>query len=284
MDILIMTVSIPLDSDTMQEVKELLQEDKVNYASLLSVDELTDSHIKGFCVLAYDDESDKLVGVLTSIDRLETGDFEWSAVVSPSIRREGIGTGLVAELDRNLALREATYDLALVPEDSQEAQEWLEKIGYVYDFTERTMMAKAVETEVQSEVNIMPYTSEEPEVMEVLISAFGDTLDEVSNFIAYNTQTPNRKLWIASLESKVVGTFAIVEDLDKLWITGLGVHEQASGKGVATAILEWAKNEAKHVGKASIYLDVEIDNEKALAVYQKAGFETIRHTHYYQKG
>ncbi|GGA22172.1 GNAT family N-acetyltransferase [Psychrobacillus lasiicapitis] len=284
MDIFIMTVSIPLDSDTMQELKELLQEDTVNYASLLSVEELTDSHTKGFCVLAYDDESDKLVGVLTSIDRLETGDFEWSTVVSPSMRREGIGTGLVAELDRNLALRGATFDLALVPEDSQEAQEWLKKIDYIYDFTERTMVATAVETDMQSEVNIMPYTSEESEVMEVLISAFDDTLEEASNLIAFNTQTPNRELFIATLKNKVVGTFAIVWDQDKIWITGLGVHEQASGKGVATAILEWAKNEAKHAGKASIYLDVEIDNEKALTVYQKAGFETIRHTHYYKKG
>ena len=65
MDISIMTVSIPLDGDTMQEVKELLEEDTVNYESLLSVEELTDFHLKGFCVLAYDDESDKLVGVLS---------------------------------------------------------------------------------------------------------------------------------------------------------------------------------------------------------------------------
>lgn len=283
MDISMMTVSIPLDGDTMQEVKELLEEDTVNYASLLSVEELTDFHLKGFCVLAYDDESDQLVGVLTSIDRLETGDFEWSAVVSPSIRRQGIGTGLVVELDRNLALRGATFDLALVPENSPKGQQWLKKFGYVYDFSERTMVAKAVETGVHSEINIIPYTTEESEVMEVLISAFGDTLEEASNLITFNTQTPHRQLLIATLENKVVGTFAIVEDLDKLWVTGLGVHELARGKGVATAILLWAKNEAKRLGKASIYLDVETDNEQALSVYKKVGFETIHHTHFYKK-
>ncbi|SES01598.1 GNAT family N-acetyltransferase [Psychrobacillus sp. OK032] len=282
MDIFMMTVSIPLDGDTMQEIKDLLQEDTVNYRSLLSVDELTDP-IKGFCVLAYDDESDKLMGVLSSIDRLETGDFEWSAVVSPSIRRKGIGTGLVAELDRNLTLRGATFDLALVPEDSQEGLEWLKKIGYVYDFSERTMVAKAVETGVHGEINIIPYTTQESEVIEVLISAFGDTLEEASSLIAFNTQTPHRQLLIATLENKVVGTFAIVEDPDKLWVTGLGVHELARGKGVATSILIWAKNEAKRLGKESIYLDVETDNEKALSVYKKAGFETIHHTHFYKK-
>ncbi|MEI4769018.1 hypothetical protein WAX74_05005 [Psychrobacillus sp. FJAT-51614] len=46
MHISIMTVSIPLDVDTMLEIKGLIQEasitDKENYTSLLSVDELTD--------------------------------------------------------------------------------------------------------------------------------------------------------------------------------------------------------------------------------------------------
>lgn len=282
MDISIMTVSIPLDVDTMEEVEELLSGEQ--YGSLLSMDELTDSYVNGFCVLAYEDEMDQLVGVLSAVDRIATGEFEWSAYVSPSFRNLSIGKGLVSELSRNLTLRQAEFDLALVPDESQVGKEFLEKLGYLHDFSERTMIANAVETAVHSEINILPYTSEESEVMEVLISAFGDTPEEASNLIAFNTQTPNRRLFIATFENKVVGTFAIVDDSDKLWITGLGVHEQARGKGVATAILNWAKNEAKLLDKASIYLDVETDNENALSVYEKAGFQTIHYTHFYKKG
>lgn len=284
MDISIMTVSIPLDGDTMQELNELLQEDTVNYDSLLSVHELTDFHLKGFCVLAYDDEMDKLVGVLSAIDRLETGEFEWSAVVSPPIRKRGIGTGLFEELGRNLALRGATFDLALVPEESQTGRKWLETLNYVHDFSERTMVAKAEAILSCNEIEIIPYSKDESQLIEVLISAFGDTVEEAMNFIAFNTQTPNRKLMIATLENRVVGTVTIADDSDKLWVTGLGVHEQARGKGIATTMLNWAKNEAFHLGKETIYLDVETDNDMALSVYEKVGFETIQHTHFFKKG
>lgn len=284
MNISIMTVSIPLDIDTRKEINELLQEDTVNYASLLSAGEFTDSHLTGFCVLAYDDDSDKLVGVLSAIDRLATGEFEWSTVVSTSLRRKGIGTVLVAELDRNLELRGAIYDLALVSEKSEAGRQWLKKLGYEYDFTERTMVAKAEATSLSSEVEIIPYSSEDSELIEVLISAFGDTVEEVMNFIAFNMQSPNRRLMVATLENSVVGTVTIVDDSDKLWVTGLGVHEHARGKGLATAMLSWAKNEARLLGKENVYLDVETDNDTALSVYEKAGFKTIDHIHFFQKG
>ncbi|WP_144510231.1 GNAT family N-acetyltransferase [Bacillus sp. FJAT-22090] len=284
MDISIMTVSLPLDADTRKEIEELLAKDQVDYTSLLSIEELTDSSLKGFCVLAYDDDADKLVGVLSAIDRLATGDYEWSVFVSPSVRRHGLGTGLIQELDRNLTLRGAVYDLALVPEESQAGHEMLEKIGYVHDFSERTMVANAELNLPPSELEILPYSFEQTELIEVLVSAFGDTIDEIINFIAFNTQTPNRRLMIAKLENKLVGTVTIVDESDKLWITGLGVHEHARGKGIAAAILKWAKNEAYTLGKANIYLDVETENETALSVYNKAGFKTTQLTHFYRKG
>lgn len=283
MDISIMTVSIPLDGDTMEEVHALLQEDSINYDSLLSVHELADYHLKGFCVLAYDDDTDKLIGLLSAIDRLATGEFEWSAFVSPAIRKQGIGTGLLKELERNLALRGAKFDLALVPEESKAVQEWLKKFNYEHDFSERTMVVKAEATSISNEVEIIPFSSEEFELIDVLVSAFGDTVEEVQNFIAFNTQTPNRQLMIATLENKVVGTVTIVDDSDKLWVTGLGIHEHARGKGIATSILNWAKNEAFLLGKANVYLDVEIDNEHALSVYDKVGFKTTQYIHFYQK-
>ena len=88
---------------------------------------------------------------------------------------------------------------------------------------------------------------------------------------------------IAIFENTVEGTVTIVDDSDKIWVTGLGVHERARGKGIATSVLNWAKNEAYLLGKANVYLDVETDNEHALSVYDKVGFETIQYIHFYQK-
>lgn len=288
MHISFMTVSIPLDVDTMLEIKALIQEasmeDKENYTSLLSIDELTDYHLKGFCVLAYNDESDRLIGLATAIDRVATSDFEWSAVVLPSFRRKGIGDQLVKELIRNLELRGAETDLAITPETAESGQHLLTKLGYTHDFSERTMGANAEITSVSNDIKIIPYKEEESAVIEVLVSAFGDTEEEARELIAFNTITPNRQLIVALMDNNVVGTVSLVDDSDKLWVTGLAVHERARGLGVATALLNWSKNEAYLLGKTFVYLDVETDNETALSIYMKAGFQTIQHTHFYRKG
>lgn len=287
MNISVMTVSFPLDQETMEEIKQLIAEaetvDKVDYISLLSAAELSDYYSKGFCVLAYDDDSDQLVGVLTSIDRITTLDFEWSSVVLLNVRRLGIGERLVIELGRNLEIRGAVLDIALLPEGSEAGQRLLHKFGYTYDFSERTMEASAGEVELESDVEISQYSDEESEVVGVLVSAFGDTEEEAKELIEFNTQTPNRQLMIAKLQAEVVATVTIVADGEKLWVTGLAVHENVRGRGVATYLLNWSKNEANRMGKASIHLDVEIDNEQALSIYEKAGFTTVSSTHFYKK-
>lgn len=287
MNISVMAVSFPLDQETMEEIKQLIAEaeiaDQVDYTTLLSVVELSDFYTKGFCLIAYDDDSDRLVGVLTSIDRIATLDFEWSGVVLPSARRLGIGERLVKELGRNLEIRGAATDFALIPDSSVAGQELLHKFGYTFDFQEKTMAAEAVIEELDSEVEVSRYTNEESEVVRVLVNAFGDNEEEAKALIDFNTQTSNRLLMIAKLCDELVGTFTLVEDGDKLWVTGLAVHENARGKGVATNLLNWAKCEANRMGKASVYLDVESDNDQALSIYKKVGFTTESSTHFYKK-
>lgn len=288
MNISVMTVSFPLDQETMEEIKQLIAEaetvDQVDYTALLSMNELADFHTKGFCVIAYDEDSDKLVAVLTSIDRIATLDFEWSIVVLPNVRRQGIGERLITELGRNLETRGAVADIALLAEGSEAGLQFLHKFGYAHDFSERTMVADAGEVELDSKVEVLQYTDEESEVIGVLINAFGDLEEESKELILFNTQTPNRHLMIAKVQEEVVGTFTIVDDGEKLWMTGLAVHEIARGKGVASYLLKWCKNEASRLGKASVYLDVETDNDQALSIYEKTGFTTVSNTHFYIKG
>ncbi|WP_277585006.1 GNAT family N-acetyltransferase [Psychrobacillus antarcticus] len=287
MNISVMTVSFPLDQETMEEIKQLVAEaeavDKVDYTSLLNVGELSTSYTKGFCIIAYDDLNDRLVGVLTSIDRIATLDFEWCSVVLPTVRRLGIGERLVIELRRNLEIRGAATDLALLPDSSEAGRQLLRKFGYVFDFAERSMVADAAEVELNSEVTVSQFTDEESEVVRILASAFNETDEDAKELITFNTQTPNRQLLIAKLQGEVIGTLILVDDGEKLWITGLAVHEHARGKGVATYLLNWSKNEANRIGKSSVYLDVETDNDQAFSIYERAGFTTVGNTHFYVK-
>ncbi|WP_313894225.1 GNAT family N-acetyltransferase [Psychrobacillus sp.] len=289
MQISMMTVSIPIDAETLGEIKELLAhtlgEDKVDYASVISAGELGDAHLKGFCVLAYNDDTDQLVGVLTAVDRIATLDYEWSGLVLPSARKQGIGEQLVAELSRNLELRGAETELVLVPGEAKEGKKLLGKLGYMHDFSEYTMVASAEENALANKVKIFPFDgTDDNALVDILASAFEETEEEARELIAFNTVTPNRRLMLATSDDVAVGTVAIVDDVDKLWVTGLAVHPKARRKGIATAILNWSKHEAHLLGKSSVCLDVETDNENALSVYEKAGFRTTNHTNLYRKG
>ncbi|MEK3973632.1 MULTISPECIES: GNAT family N-acetyltransferase [unclassified Psychrobacillus] len=287
MDISVMTVSIPVDGETLEEIKILVDEathvDLINYSRLLNVTELTDYFLKGFCILVYNDDSDQLVGILTAIDRLGTIDYEWSALVLPSARKAGIASKMFQELNRNLELRGATADIALVPSTATIGQHMLTSNGYSHEISEITMVANTAPEQTKSEFEIAPFVNEGDELINVLKSAFGDTQEEAKEMISFNLQTPNRKLMLAKQANKVLGTATTVDNQEQLWITGLAVHNDARGKGVAKALLNWCKHEAYILGKQQVYLDVETDNDIALSVYQKQGFQTAAHTLFYRR-
>ena len=155
--------------------------------------------------------------------------------------------------------------------------------GYSHELSEITMVASSDSKQVDSPFEVTPFENEGKELIEVVKSAFGDSEEEAKEMIAYNLQTPNRKLMLAKQSGKVLGTTTIVENGDELWITGLGVRKEAQGKGVAKALLSWCKHEAHKKGKTQVYLDVETDNDIAFSIYEKQGFQTVANTLFYRK-
>ena len=67
------------------------------------------------------------------------------------------------------------------------------------------------------------------------------------------------------------------------WVTALAVHQNCEGQGIGTAVLSFSKDYASKVGAAFVMLDVEVDNKKALSVYEKAGFMKAQQIDYYVK-
>ena len=61
---------------------------------------------------------------------------------------------------------------------------------------------------------------------------------------------------------------------DDCWLEDLFVEESARGEGLGRALLEEAISRAKARGCRRIELDVNEDNERALALYLAAGFTT----------
>ncbi|MFY3792474.1 GNAT family N-acetyltransferase [Ureibacillus sp. MALMAid1270] len=273
----IIKASFPIDIETYEEVKTLCDEaglvDRVSYYSLMNLRESKELYSKGFFVLAYDNDLNQLVGVASAIDTMGLQTYEWSMVVAPMYRKIGIGTALFKVLHEGLHERGAEGELALVHENNSFGRKFLKRFGFLYSFSEATFEAKAENATIPDHLNIRQYSElDNNALVHIFSEAFGDLREESLDLIEHNTTTEGSILWVAEMDGEVVGTLTTTKDGDVQWITAFAVHPEMQGQGIGTALLNWAKDFAYRQGEHFIMLDVEVENERALSVYEKAGF------------
>ncbi|KGR79374.1 GNAT family N-acetyltransferase [Ureibacillus manganicus] len=286
MNFSIIKASFPIDTETFDEIKTLCVEagnvDRVSYCSLLNLRESKELYSKGFFVLAYDDELNQLVGVASAIDIMGLETYDWSMVVSPMYRQIGIGTALFKVLHEGLFERGAEGELALVHENSTFGKRFLERFGFIYSFSEATFEAKAQVANPDSPIYIRQYSKlDQNALVQIFSEAFGDLREESLELIDYNTTTEGSILWVAELNGDVVGTLTTSKEGDVQKVTAFAVHPEVQGKGIGTALLDWSRDFALRNGEKYVMLDVEIENERALSVYEKAGFQKCMQVDYY---
>ena len=63
---------------------------------------------------------------------------------------------------------------------------------------------------------------------------------------------------------------------DRLVVGDLYVAEEHRGTGLADRLMERAERDARERGCGQLRLDVDVDNERAMAFYEKQGFEPYR--------
>ncbi|HBT72590.1 MAG TPA: GNAT family N-acetyltransferase, partial [Lysinibacillus sp.] len=173
--------------------------------------------------------------------------------------------------------------LAVVIDGSPYGHAFIENKGYAYSFSEATLETKAEPVALQTDISIQPYAGEQGELIAIYSEAFGDLPEESEELITFNTSTNGRKLWVAYRDGLVVGTVTTAQENEIQWVTALAVHPNCEGQGVGTALLSFSKDYASKVGAKFVMLDVEIDNKKALSVYEKAGFMKAQQIDYYVK-
>ncbi len=287
MNISVMTVSFPLDGETLKEVTLLCEEATVHdyrvYETAMGVPMAGSFETKGFMILAYEDDKDVLVGAASAVDLMGLHTYEWSLVVTPAYRQKGIGTALVEALQAGLQERGVEGQLAVVIDGSPFGHTFIENKGFTYSFSEATLETRAESVNLCKDVEITLYAGEQAELIDIYSEAFGDLPEESEELIAFNTSTDGRKLWLARKDGEVVGTVTTAQENEVQWVTALAVHPNCEGQGIGTAMLSFSKDYASKIGAKFVMLDVEIDNGKALSVYEKAGFMKAQQIDYYVK-
>ena len=287
MNLSIITQSFPIDPETYSEIKALcdsaLLSDNYNYSSTLKLQDSLNFNVKGFFVLAYDNEQNELVGVASATDQMALNTYEWAILVSPMYRDIGLDEALLKVIGDGLHQRGAEGELALVIENDTSRRKFVEKYGYSYSFSEATLEAQPEEMELNESIHIRPYleVTDQEALVDIFSNAFGDLREESIELIHYNTMSEGRVLWVAELDGGVVGTVTSSKDGNALTISALAVHPDNQGQGIGTTLLNWVKDFAMRSGNSNIMLDVELENERALAVYEKAGFTKLMQVDYF---
>lgn len=282
-----MTVSFPVDEMTFNEMVQLCDEsfiaDQVHYNKILNIPSAMNYEAIGFFVLAYHDESDRLVGMASAVDLIGLNTYEWSILVHPMYRKMGIGNILYEVTQQALKDRQSAGDLALMMEKERSFnKQFVERKGYSYSFSEVTLETRAQFAEVPADFCMRPFEQRDTEILaETFQLAFGDTEEEAFDLIDFNSTDERLRMWTAERNGQVVGTVTTRKEGEAQWITAFAVHPKFGRQGNGTAILQFVKNFAASNGEKLILLDVELENKQALSVYEKVGFSKSEQIDYY---
>lgn len=101
--------------------------------------------------------------------------------------------------------------------------------------------------------------------------------EKESQFLKQKAESTNEVEIIAFVDGKVVGTAGIAAVGTKYKVRhraefGVDVRKEYWGLGIGRALLEACINCAKEAGYTQLELSVVAENDRAIALYQKAGF------------
>lgn len=104
-----------------------------------------------------------------------------------------------------------------------------------------------------------------------------------AGMLAEELAAPGRWYVGADGDGRLVGYAGLWFDGDVTQVMTIGVDPAAQRGGLGTALLTALVARSRELGAQAVLLEVRVDNEAAIALYQRAGFEIIgRRRRYYQ--
>jgi len=104
-------------------------------------------------------------------------------------------------------------------------------------------------------------------------------------FLDYLAQ-PERSIFLVAMVDGIARAYAVAyHTASRAEIDSIAVSTTHRGKGIAAALLRRAMNSLRKRGLSSVFLNVRLDNDAAIRLYRKLGFERIRQiSGYYEDG
>ncbi|NMR18922.1 ribosomal protein S18-alanine N-acetyltransferase [Cellulomonas fimi] len=137
--------------------------------------------------------------------------------------------------------------------------------------------------EPASSVAIRPLLPTDLRVVEVLeVELFGAGAWSRA-MLTEELDGPGRWYVAATLDGELVGYAGLWFDGDDAQVMTIGVEGAQQGRGIGGVLLDALVERARGLGARSLLLEVRVDNEPALGLYERFGFTRLgRRRGYYQ--
>ena len=81
--------------------------------------------------------------------------------------------------------------------------------------------------------------------------------------------------WVVRQDGVLLGYCVLMMAPDDAHLLNISVSTAAQRKGIGRGLLEWVDAQTRAHGLASVLLEVRVSNERAIKIYEKAGYARI---------
>lgn len=207
--------------------------------------------------------------------------IEITGMVHPNYRRRGIFGRLFAAGLRECENRGVKRVLFITERVSQAGEAFAENAGWPYIFSEYRMKLGAPAVQPCPKYGISLRRAESRDAAELArLDAIGFGASEVPE---ESGETPpfNDLMYLAELEGQILGKIGVSPEGQNSYIFGFVIKPEFRGRGYGREVLQLTIERLRTAGKIPLILEVAVENEQALTLYQSCGFETVTVYDYY---
>ena len=209
------------------------------------------------------------------------GEVEVCGMVDPAHRGRGIGTALLERATVTAGRLGHAGVLVICEQAAPEAIDWLRRHGGRLEHTEHRMVLRLAAARLDGVGAPPPTVLREARPQDrgflrrLLAEGFDQTPEQVEARLDPPEQPGGERTLVAWSGDQPVGTTRLVGAPGRSMIYGFVVDPARRGQGCGAAMLRAALELLRDQGVAEVSLEVDPDNQPAVRLYRRVGFEVV---------
>ena len=213
---------------------------------------------------------------------------EITGFTHPDFRQRGFFTALRLTMEKELRRRGIPSQLFVCDRLFAPGKHILKRLDAEYEFSEYLMELSSSPPSGKPLIPGMTLSrskpAERPILTRIMSEAFGDPLPEVETRANEFFGSPKRTIYTIGLDGEIAGMIGVYQEGQVDYIHGFCLDAAHRGRGLGKAALVRTAALCRESDPfRKIHLEVETENENALSIYLKAGFQTLSVFDYYRR-